>query len=847
MSKSSLSVHDQNKSGQLAHYTTLSAELGIQLGFKTIRHHVADIMHSDRIVFLKVISAFNLILTADKTSLIASLIDSGRVLYTISGYFDFAKQKITSDRNYLVAKKGLSQMVVIEIKTGKILWSSDLLSEIYDYTISENHQKVLVATSEKVFFLDLLSGKTEISKSIQVLKYGVFKTADPNHIVLATQTGHTLVLHIATGKTVIERLYFNSTRNSFDFNEETGLACIQGDKGSVVLLNYFTNELLHKFYYHEKYSMKVKILPQFNYIITQGADSDLVVWDMKTYQKIKTFNNLVSMRPFELSPDEKIMVYQHNEKNILQFIDLQTLSLIDEPPDKHGNYSLAFTSDSRFLISSQSVLMGNSKMFIYDFKTGKNIKLGEFEYQSHNVAVSEDNQFAAVALKNCQTLIYDLKNKQWVEHPRRNYSEEAIKFKDIKNKPIAAIIKKDAVLIWDKHQLEIIFQFRFEYIHLSGTIRAQKNGEHVAFSTYKETVIYSCIENKIVRRFEKAKVVDFHPSANEIAICYPDRIEIVNTRGWKTIYSKENSPTNNIKYSATGDRLLANGDIHQRVINIFSNDLSQTFYKFNTSGYKCYFLTFHSYLDLFLWNTGSFNYQLISLNPYNGQLNEMNIKAEKIMFSAHQSIAYMRTDREKIIKYDLINKITINTFSINNMILHISVSENDEMLAMSIYDGDVKVIDTENFSELATLNENEVKSLSFLYDDRILMVSKLNTMVYYDTSTWKPVAVQYIINKNFVIHTVDDQTTDVWYHTDKENLINIFKSNENLSEYEFIEDETETKKQILSTLLSKEKLINRLMYPEKYRKEVKAGLKARLQTAADHALENKNIEKKFLK
>jgi len=336
-------------------------------------------------------------------------------------------KQFTASTRYIFWDEGYEEghkQFVVDVETLKPVASSKTQERILAYSPDGRFEAVLVDWDEDLLIRDPQQHKLIANLSENVADYLYFQSISPDSKWLATTTGEELILWNTQTWQIESRMKLSIAHG---FVRGSYWYANLAPTGELRLWDLFKGELLTTS--SERYDktnggiFDIDVTPDSKWIVARTNDKQVIIWDLETYDRVKTIQVDGTIPDVQFSSDGRRLVvfvpkehsfaiaeihwdgFNHNHKIILW--DAEADKVIRETKRMPGEVShLRVSRDGKFIASVASTFPPHrSVVHIWDVARLKEI--ASLPDHSGPVAFHPDNQWVACKGESSEVVLWD--------------------------------------------------------------------------------------------------------------------------------------------------------------------------------------------------------------------------------------------------------------------------------------------------------------------------------------------------------------------------------------------------------------------------------------------------------
>lgn len=842
MGNSNLPQKD-NEQNNLQRYSSFSQQLGIRIDFKTKREIIREEEHNQVITQIIFAKKQDIMLSADKNKVLIQNIKNHKTQLKISVSGNRPYLQLSENEAFLILLSALNTIEIIDTENWKSIQKHQFDEEITYFQFLDSCKKIVAGSRNKLFMLDAF--KTSSSENRQILSGNISEIhkIDDNIVLVVGEKNIIGLIDINSGKFLWQQKYPHQRPICFYYDSIGKQLFFASENHAISVLNFETLQINKRFEIHRKTIIKIAGIREKNLLFSQSKQNKLVISDFTTGEIITQIKNTDQWSPFQFSPDKKYLLVRINDK--LCVYQLNTMNQIFESQVSVPNYVATFIPDTTTIWVGINTIGGiPGSLYKIDFKTGNENLLTRLEAMVHLLKLNSDSTLLACGCNNGTLFLFDTQSEKPVCNDKEINSKKC-RVAFIKEHHLMVVIHNEKVVIWDTVQLLPQFEFNCSAFPESKVIAYGK--DFLAFNSKNEILFYNIAKNKITHQYPDAYAkVSFHPKKKQVIISSKKNIILFDYTNWREL-NKRNIFAISVYYSANGEFIFASPPKNDKRVYMLSSDLQHIIHIINQPGGHIYNFLHIPETNKLIWNNSLENI-LVIINLKNENKSTVFV-TRYFAISESKNLLYTIENKKHLKCYDTVNfDLQQTIYQSNTMLSGLALSDNNGLLAFYEWKNGVHVFDTQSRQILYTITVNECYDLIFLYSDTVLLINQGSFMTFHNTADGTELCTNYHLQSGYLLHTLPDESNrHGWFSTNKPEILNVYKTKPDGSASEIIQDDTLQYQQMLSGVINHQLVKNKIMYPSQYQKDIKAYKKAAEKSAKKNVLENKNMERKFLR
>jgi len=401
---------------------------------------------------------------------------------------------LSPDGRYVLANLKGNAMSLWSVTTGKeIRLFSKNTAFVYSISFSPDGRNAVTGCSDGILRLWQIDNGKQICSFLgheKAVRSVIFSN-DGRYILSCSDNGTIKLWDMITSQEIRSFSGIVDTVTFASFNSD-GRYVLYGSGKNLKLFELLTGKEVMVFYGHRSLVRSAAFSPDDRYIISGSDDKTLMLWDVSTGQKIRTFSGHITehkdaVMSVVFSPDGKSVLSGSKDKS-LKLWDVSTgHNLRSFFGHKDTVYSVAFSPDGLYAVSSSA----DKTLKLWDISTGNEIH-SFIGHENHifSVAFSPDGAKILSGSWDGWIKLWDKTNGQVIQFSSYNPNGvRSVKFSS--NGDYAISGSWDLVRLWNVYTGQEIKSFSGH----RGRVMS------VVFS-HNERYILSCGEDKTIKLWE---------------------------------------------------------------------------------------------------------------------------------------------------------------------------------------------------------------------------------------------------------------------------------------------------------------------------------------------------------
>ncbi len=832
-----------NHQNNLQPYTSFSKQLGIRIDFKTKRKIIHEEEHQHPVKQIVFTEKQEVMLTSDKNKVLIRNVKNNRILVKLPATGHTPCFQLSKNEDYLILNSAFNTIEIVDTKNWNSMQKIEFDEEIIDFKFFDSCKKIVAGSHNKLVILDAFTKNHTKPQTVLNTTISKLHKINNNTLFVAGKKDKICLIDVNSEKILWQYKYTHLYTDCFYYDSNEKQLLFPSENHQIAILNIKNLKISREIKIHQAAIIKITIIGKKKLLLTQSEDNKMVISDFTNGKIMKEIRNTNKWSPFQLSPDQNHLLLRLDKT--LFVYNTSTLKQVYKSQVMIPNFTAAFIPGTTIIWMAVNTL-GKipGRVFKIDFKTGTENLFNTFETMVNLLQCNSDYSLLACGCSTGKLFLLNLQNEKPVCNETELMSKKC-KVTYIKEHQLLVVIHNHKVVVWDTVELLPKYEFSCSAFPESKIIAHGK--DFMAFNSKDHILFYNIARNKITYQYPDPYArVSFHPEKKQVIIASLKSIILFDYTNWKEI-NKRDFFAQSVYYSAKGKFIFASPPKNDNQVYILSPDLHDTIRIINQPGGHINKFCHIPETKTLIWNNFLENTLIFSnLEQKNGS---KTLIIRNFAVSENKKLLYGIENKKHLQCYYTSNfQLKYTIYQSNSLLSQTALSEKNGLLAFYEWKAGVHVFDTQNRQMLYKITVNECIDLIFLYSGTVLLINQGGFMTFYDTATGMQLCTKYHLNTGYLLHTPPDESNRYgWFSTNKPEMLNIYKTKPDGSASEIIQDDSLQHQQILSGVINHQMVKNKIMNPIQYKKDMKTYKKAENETARNNAMENKKMERKFLK